>query len=85
MRIFPTVIQCAVLKLPGLRTQPKIQVEFVTGVLRLEASPQEQWLYKTCAILGEGNLTSVPPSYLGWQMTVSGNTRHLNTLNNLLS
>lgn len=77
-------------KFTRLGNTTKIQVEFVIGALSLEASPQEQGLYKNCVICGEGNLTSVPSSYLVWQMSVSaGSTRqwyflHLNTLSNLL-
>lgn len=48
--------------LASLRTQVKIQVEFVIGALSLEASLQEQGLYKNCLICGEGNFTSMPPS-----------------------
>lgn len=49
----------------------EIKVEFVIGALSLEASLQEQGLYKNCLICGEGNFTSMPPSYPVWQMLVS--------------
>lgn len=58
----PTVFPCAVVELSRLENTTKNTVKFVVGTPSLEASLQEQGLYKNCLIYGEGNFTSVPPS-----------------------